>query len=264
MSVSVLNTDAGLSGKTLVTAEGAVTITAQHNYDRDPSSPFAVAGGSAKVDNLDADKWDGQDLPTDPNADRILFWDDSAGALAYLTAGNGLTITDTTITGAQGITNSGADVSQIKFAATQVPSSDVNTLDDYEEGTFTPTLLGTGGQSGQAYTTQAGHYVKVGKLVHFSVRLTMSTLGTVTTQAAIGNLPFTSDATSNYVSTANIGYWDNTTAAFVTITGLIQPNTTQVVLYGLTAGATASGAVTQGQLANTTTLMLSGSYKATA
>jgi hypothetical protein len=34
----------------------------------------------------------------DPNADRILFWDDSAGAYKHLTAGSGLTITDTTIT----------------------------------------------------------------------------------------------------------------------------------------------------------------------
>lgn len=33
----------------------------------------------------------------DPNADRILFWDDSAGAYTYLTAGTGLTITGTTI-----------------------------------------------------------------------------------------------------------------------------------------------------------------------
>lgn len=34
----------------------------------------------------------------DPNADRLAFWDDSAGAFAWLTAGSGLTITDTTIT----------------------------------------------------------------------------------------------------------------------------------------------------------------------
>lgn len=33
----------------------------------------------------------------DPNADRILFWDDSAGAVAFLTPGDGLTITTTTI-----------------------------------------------------------------------------------------------------------------------------------------------------------------------
>jgi hypothetical protein len=38
----------------------------------------------------------------DPNADRLMFWDDSAGAMAFLTAGSGLTITDTTITAAAG------------------------------------------------------------------------------------------------------------------------------------------------------------------
>jgi hypothetical protein len=35
---------------------------------------------------------------TDPNADRILFWDDSAGATTWLTAGSGLNITGTTLT----------------------------------------------------------------------------------------------------------------------------------------------------------------------
>ncbi len=34
---------------------------------------------------------------TDPNADRILFWDDSAGAMTWLTAGTGLSITGTTL-----------------------------------------------------------------------------------------------------------------------------------------------------------------------
>lgn len=43
----------------------------------------------------------------DPNADRILFWDDSAGAFAYLTAGTGLTITNTTIS-ASGATLDGS------------------------------------------------------------------------------------------------------------------------------------------------------------
>tara|TARA_R110000822_G_scaffold27790_2_gene82672 strand:+ start:13686 stop:14312 length:627 start_codon:yes stop_codon:yes gene_type:complete len=34
---------------------------------------------------------------TDPNADRLLFWDDSAGALAFLTVGNGNEISTTTL-----------------------------------------------------------------------------------------------------------------------------------------------------------------------
>ena len=39
---------------------------------------------------------------TDPGGDRIAFWDDSAGTIAWLTAGTGLTITDTTITASGG------------------------------------------------------------------------------------------------------------------------------------------------------------------
>lgn len=38
----------------------------------------------------------------DPNADRVLFWDDSAGSYAYLTMGTGLTITGTTLDAAAG------------------------------------------------------------------------------------------------------------------------------------------------------------------
>ena len=38
----------------------------------------------------------------DPNADRILFWDDSAGSYAYLTAGSGLTISGTTLSAGGG------------------------------------------------------------------------------------------------------------------------------------------------------------------
>ena len=34
---------------------------------------------------------------TDPNADRILFWDDSAGAVTWLTVGSGLSVAGTTI-----------------------------------------------------------------------------------------------------------------------------------------------------------------------
>ena len=40
---------------------------------------------------------------TDPNADRVLFWDDSAGALKWLTVGNGLLLSDTTLTANLGL-----------------------------------------------------------------------------------------------------------------------------------------------------------------
>jgi len=41
---------------------------------------------------------------TDPNADRLMFWDESASAVAFLTPGTGLTITGTTIDASASIT----------------------------------------------------------------------------------------------------------------------------------------------------------------
>ncbi len=57
--IQVVNTDANLSGNTLITEENAYTITGLHTYSRSTSAPFAVNSGAAVVANLDADKLDG-------------------------------------------------------------------------------------------------------------------------------------------------------------------------------------------------------------
>jgi hypothetical protein len=59
-SISVLNTDAGLSGKTIQNLEDAQTITGLKTFNRSTNPPFAVNSGAAKVTNLDADLLDGQ------------------------------------------------------------------------------------------------------------------------------------------------------------------------------------------------------------
>jgi hypothetical protein len=54
-----------------------------------------TAVGASTADVLSVS---GSDLVADdPNADRIVFWDDSAGKLTHLTVGSGLAITDTTL-----------------------------------------------------------------------------------------------------------------------------------------------------------------------
>jgi hypothetical protein len=154
-----------------------------------------------------------------------------------------------------------AHVTGLNFPGTQVASTDANTLDDYEEGTWTPTLIGTGGQSGQAYTTQAGYYVKIGKLVHVYGRLTMSTLGTVTTQAAISGLPFTAEN----LSTAHVGYWSAMTTHLAYIGGLVVANTTRIELNQMAiAGATGMTALAQGHMSDTSDLIFSAVYRAAA
>jgi hypothetical protein len=56
---------------------------------------------------------------TDPNADRILFWDDSAGGVTWLTAGTGLTISGTTITAS----GSGSSPKYVRLSADQTSTS---------------------------------------------------------------------------------------------------------------------------------------------
>lgn len=70
------------------------TLTASGGVLSIEGAALYKAGGT---DVALADGGTGASL-ADPGADRIMFWDDSAGAVTWLTAGSGLTITDTTIT----------------------------------------------------------------------------------------------------------------------------------------------------------------------
>jgi hypothetical protein len=87
--------------------------------------------------------------------------------------------------------------SGITFPATQVPKSDANTLDDYEEGTWTPTLISIGGTNptGVTFSVQLGRYTKIGNMVFISGAVTLSNKGTGGTGGlGISGLPF---ATAN-------------------------------------------------------------------
>jgi hypothetical protein len=84
----------------------------------------------------------------------------------------------------------------ITFPATQSASSDANTLDDYEEGTFTPTIIGTTSAGTGTYSNQTGSYIKVGQLVSIYIRMDWSA-HTGTGYLAFAGLPFTSAGTYN-------------------------------------------------------------------
>lgn len=83
---------------------------------------------------------------------------------------------------------------QLAFPATQNPSSDANTLDDYEEGTWTPALTFGGAAVGMTATAQTlGRYTKIGNMVAVYFRHQLSAKGSSTGTAVIGGLPFTSN-----------------------------------------------------------------------
>lgn len=80
---------------------------------------------------------------------------------------------------------------QIAFPATQAPGSDPNTLDDYEEGTWTITLTGSGGSAGAiAYSYQSGVYTKIGNIVTIIGRVILTNNGDWTGNVKIAGFPF--------------------------------------------------------------------------
>ena len=76
----------------------------------------------------------------------------------------------------------------ITFPATQVPSADANTLDDYEEGTWTP-IASSGGGSITSYTS-SGIYTKVGRMVYVIGQIALTTVGTASGRLILSSLPF--------------------------------------------------------------------------
>lgn len=103
-----------------------------------------------------------------------------------------LPLTGGTLTGGLtvgGILNTGS-TGQVQFPATQNASSDANTLDDYEEGTWTPNQ-GSGLTVVGAFSS-SGVYTKIGRQV--TVAFTISGATTIAVSAGgviTSNLPFT-------------------------------------------------------------------------
>ena len=107
-----------------------------------------------------------------------------------------------------------ASGSGISFPATQSASTDVNTLDDYEEGTWTCTA------SGQV-STGVGTYVKIGSLVYVACVFSCNTNAAASGALQIGGFPFSTSSTASgaapiAIDTGNAGASGNVVAAFAT------------------------------------------------
>ena len=118
-----------------------------------------------------------------PAADTIAFATGGTEDARFNSVGNLQTIGTISVGNATPST-SGAGIT---FPATQSASSDANTLDDYEEGTWTPTI--TGGYTSISYQLQRGWYAKVGSLVIVSGQVQFS--GTANSTAISMSCPFT-------------------------------------------------------------------------
>jgi hypothetical protein len=114
----------------------------------------------------------------------------------------------------------------ITFPATQSASSDANTLDDYEEGTWTPSIGGTA-----TYSARVGTYTKIGRQVTAWFDVTILLRGTGGN--ALTGLPFTQN--SAVPGCGNVGYFASLVTNFVMINPIVPGNTANVTFEALTA-----------------------------
>ena len=154
---------------------------------------------------------------------------------------NGVTTNSGTLISASTIGVGGATPSAsgagITFPATASASSNANTLDDYEEGTWTPVLTPASG----SITTQSsyGYYTKIGNSVTTLFAVKIITGGTASGVGNISGLPFTTQSVSPSLAGSRSGTAsvreDGLTGNFYF--AYILSNDTQMILTTSTNGA---------------------------
>ena len=154
--------------------------------------------------------------------------------------------------------NTSATGTGIAFPATQSASSDANTLDDYEEGSWTPTISSTSpGTLSVSYSVQTGWYTKIGRQVTAGFYITFTlTKGTAAGDIIIANYPFTpASVGANDAQNGWLGFVSPTSFP-VSVCGVLQQTNATATYIGVANGGTA--AITS--FANSTVYGVRGSY----
>ena len=143
------------------------------------------------------------------------------------------------------------------FPATQVPSADANTLDDYEEGTWTMTIPFGGGTTGQTSSGNTGRYTKVGDRVLINGQNTLSAKGSSTGDATVGGLPFAVRNNSDALAALTVRVQVVTFADYPQLRTVI--GTSTLALTEVTNAGNLS-TLTAADFANTSTVCIGGPY----
>jgi hypothetical protein len=148
-----------------------------------------------------------------PSADTIAFTEGGAEAMRINSDGN-VTLTGNIGLGGATPTTSG---SGITFPATASASSNANTLDDYEEGTWTPVITAQTGTI-TSYSAE-GKYTKIGDLSYVWIYYNISDVGTGTDNCFISGFPFTAKTTTSAVPFTGVGRNSSNNTGVIQISG---------------------------------------------
>lgn len=147
---------------------------------------------------------------------------------------------------------------QVVFPAVQVPSANPNTLDDYEEGTWTPVLtFATPGNLSVAYSLQSAAYTKIGRqvFVNFVILTSSFTHTTASGDLLVTGFPFSNAAVTTLAFKVDWG--GITKAGYTEISGTLPNGSTQANFTGSGSGV-ARQTVTTANVPSGGTVFLSG------
>jgi len=130
-----------------------------------------------------------------------------------------------------------------------------NKLDDYETGTWTPTLTFGDSSAGFVYNGfQIGRYTKIGNLVTLFYHVRLSTKGSASGSARISNFPFVANSSDTAIegSVHVSGYWTGLAGSPIP-GGYVQKNTTKLIYINTTA-ANGISTMTDSNFTNSTNM----------
>ena len=133
-----------------------------------------------------------------------------------------------------------------------------NALDDYEEGTFTPSVAFGGASVGVTYFDRIGNYTKIGRQVFVTLYLALTNSGSSTGSATIEGLPFTNGNANRGNQAVGSIRFDN-----ITYTGTLQifvPNSTTQIGFQQVTEAGTDSLLTQANFNGATEMSISLSY----
>ena len=146
---------------------------------------------------------------------------------------------------------------QLKFPVNQVASADPNTLDDYEEGTWTMGIAFGGASVGVTYSSNTGTYVKIGRQVTVNGYVALTNKGSSTGAARITGLPFTIASGNQNYSALSTSFGSVSFAN--QLIGYGQVFSTEVYLDQITEAGVASN-LTDANFANNSGMIVSLTY----
>jgi len=174
-------------------------------------------------------------------------------SVSNLTAGRA--VSAASVTASTGNFVVGTSGQGIDFSAT--PGTGTSELfADYEEGTWTPTVIGSSTAGTATYSAQVGQYTKIGNRVYVNLTVSYSG-GTGTGNLQISGLPFASNSTTNNFQTLSIYASSLTLSALQVPVPLIAASSSTILINFNTVGGGAEGNVPYDAAAF---LVISGSY----